>query len=80
MDKAKRDGVPVKVEVQHDSVFPAVPLNPALPAKKRLPFFEDVVISLDQSVRKLKPGMPVKKRVNPWLLESPCANVMSTPR
>eukprot|EP00427_Karlodinium_veneficum_P002152 CAMPEP_0169156962 /NCGR_PEP_ID=MMETSP1015-20121227/54322_1 /TAXON_ID=342587 /ORGANISM="Karlodinium micrum, Strain CCMP2283" /LENGTH=298 /DNA_ID=CAMNT_0009227849 /DNA_START=83 /DNA_END=976 /DNA_ORIENTATION=- len=66
MDKAKRDGVPVKVEVQHDSVFPAVLLNPALPAKKRLPFFEDVVISLDQNVRKLKPGMPVKKRVNPW--------------
>jgi len=80
MDKAKRDGVPVKVEVQHDSVFPAVSLSPALPAKKSLSFFEDVVISLDQSVRKLKPGMPVKKRVNPWLLENPCANVKSTPR
>jgi hypothetical protein len=71
MEKAKRDGVPVKVEPPIGKDLVAVPLNPALPAKKRLPFLNDVAHAVNDSVRKLKPGMPLKKRVSSWLLENP---------
>jgi hypothetical protein len=78
MEKAKHDGVPLKVEPQIALDWPTASLNPAVPAKKKLPF--DVASSMDQSVRKLKPGMPVKKRVSPWLVEHPSAANTVTPR
>jgi hypothetical protein len=72
MEKAKRDCVPVKVELQVDDDFAASQLDPALPAKKKLPFLDDVALTIDEGIRKLKPGMPLKKRVSTWLLEGPC--------
>jgi hypothetical protein len=80
MEKAKRHGVPLKVEPQIDNDLPIVPLKSALPAKKMLPFLNEVANSFDQSIRKLKPGMPVKKRVTPWLLEHSSPIVSVAPR
>jgi hypothetical protein len=79
IEKAKRDGLPVKVESQVGHDHATVPLNPALPAKKKLPFLDDLPIS-DQSMRSLKPGVPAKKRVSPWLLQSADSTVKVTPR
>jgi hypothetical protein len=71
MEKAKRDCVPVKVELQVEDDFVEAPLNPALPAKKNLPFLDDVAHTANDGIRNLKPGTPLKKRVNTWLLEGP---------
>jgi hypothetical protein len=78
MEKAKQDGVPLKVEPQIALGLPTASLNPAVPAKKKLPFA--VARSVNQSVRKLKPGTPVKKRVDPWLLEDPSTVNTVAPR
>lgn len=79
LEKAKRDGLPVKVESQFDNDFATIPLNPAVPAKKKLPFVDNLASS-GQSMRRLKPGVPVKKHVNPWLLQSADTIVKLTPR
>jgi hypothetical protein len=78
MEKAKHDGVPLKVEPQIALDWPTASLNPAVPAKKKLPF--DIASSMTQNVRKLKPGTPVKKRVDPWLLEDPSTASTVAPR
>jgi hypothetical protein len=80
MEKARRHGVPLKVEPLIGNDLPSVPLKSILPAKKMLPFRDEVSDSFDQNLRKLKPGMPVKKRVTPWLLEHSSPIVSVAPR
>lgn len=70
IEKAKRDGAPVKVEPSAAIGCTTVSLDPAMPAKKRLPF-RDLGSSINENLRRLKPGMPLKKCVTPWLLEDP---------
>jgi hypothetical protein len=73
MEKAKRSGLPLKVQPPSEYGSVDTALDPELPAKKRLLSF-DGVQSVDQSIRKLRLGFPVKKRVSPWLLEEPFPN------
>jgi hypothetical protein len=72
MERASRDGLPLKVQPLNVSCFEktASALNPELPAKKRLPRL-DGDTPVEQNIRRVKPGVPVKKRVNAWLLEEP---------
>jgi len=79
MEKAKQDGVPLKVQPLVAMSSSTALLDPTVPAKKKLPF-PDFANSASQSLRKLKPGLPVKKRVVPWLLEDPSSSVQATPR
>jgi hypothetical protein len=74
MEKARRDGLPLKVQAHNEYAFGKMVLNPELPAKKRLPCFDGakpMKLGLEQNIQKVKPSLPVKKRVNAWLLEEP---------
>jgi hypothetical protein len=70
MEKARQDGVPLKVEPKYEYGSEMIALSPDLPAKKRLPFCAGVKAMKD-STRKVKRGYPLKKRVHAWLLEEP---------
>lgn len=76
MEKARRGVDPLKVEPSFAMGLAKVGLDPFMPAKKRLPFF-DGESSFNDNLRGLKPGMPLKKRVTAWLLTDP---VEVTPR
>lgn len=69
---AKRDGVPLKIRLPDDLIV-KIPtsVNASLPLKKR-PVFKDVAGSIPaMALRKIEPGMPVKKRVPNFIFEEP---------
>jgi len=78
MDQAKRDEAPLKVHMEA-GIRAAKNLDPARPAKKK-PILADVALSSTKGFHKLKPGMPVKKRVTPWLLAEPISVLSTVPR
>mmetsp|Transcript_33676 Transcript_33676/g.61981 ORF Transcript_33676/g.61981 Transcript_33676/m.61981 type:complete len:313 (-) Transcript_33676:210-1148(-) len=67
---AKRQGAPLKIRVPDELPMPMT-LNPLLPVKKRPPFQELVGSDAIMALRKLEPGMPVKKRVPNFVFEEP---------
>mmetsp|Transcript_34328 Transcript_34328/g.61848 ORF Transcript_34328/g.61848 Transcript_34328/m.61848 type:complete len:441 (-) Transcript_34328:150-1472(-) len=75
--KAKREEVPLKVWLC-DSVSTRITgLDPQVPAKKRPVFGETAGPGPAAALRRLEPGMPVKKRVSKFFLEEPL--MMSRP-
>lgn len=74
LSRARKSGVPLKVRLPEAAAAFALPLDPALPAKKR-PAFQECARHGPQVP--LDPTMPVKKRV-PSFLEEAC--VLQAPR
>lgn len=69
---AKRDGVPLKVKITGPrEAGLRNRLNPALPAKKKPVFAEFAGTEAAVALRRLEPGMPVKKCVPGFLLDEP---------
>mmetsp|Transcript_18259 Transcript_18259/g.30220 ORF Transcript_18259/g.30220 Transcript_18259/m.30220 type:complete len:150 (-) Transcript_18259:30-479(-) len=68
---AKREGIPLKVKLSDLEAGLRRSMNPALPAKKRPVFAEFAGSEAALALRRLEPGMPVKKCVPSFLLEDP---------
>lgn len=80
MEKAKQDGLPIKISMLHGSADiqkRTPPLDPTMPVKKR-PIMSGSVAQ--ELLDRLKPGVPVKKRVTPWILAEPMRVFPAAPR
>jgi hypothetical protein len=77
IDKATREAAPLKVQMESQVqalVVDKSRLDPTQPVKKRL------LSNSTEGMPKLKPGMPAKKHVTPWLLEEPERSMPAMPR
>jgi hypothetical protein len=79
MQKAKLDGVPLKVSMlsisQEEAPVPHRVLDPMMPAKKR-----PILTEASFGCARLQPGVPVKKRITPWMLAEPIRMLPAVPR
>lgn len=75
MERAREAGAPLKVSMLQDVVTRGRKLDPTFPAKKR-PILPDALPGL----RNLQPGLPVKKRITPWLTAEPARVLPAAPR
>lgn len=79
MEKAKQDRMPLKVSMlQEGAPIRKEGLDPMMPAKKR-PILPERVPSAEL-LRRLEPGVPVKKRITPWLTAEPARLLPAAPR
>lgn len=69
LDRARCDGIPLKVRIPEDIAKNLRSLDYSMPAKKRPPLWPDLALS---SSMNLDPSLPAKKCLSPFLLESPC--------
>lgn len=69
--KAKREEMPLKVWLCDSISALTSGLDPKVPAKKRPVFSEIAGPDVAAALRRLEPGMPVKKRVPKFFLEEP---------
>jgi hypothetical protein len=82
VQKAIHCGAPIKVSMSTACrTFRNPALDPSMPAKKR-PILSDAALGaqVQDHLRSLERGVPVKKRINPWLIAEPLTVLPAAPR
>mmetsp|Transcript_38142 Transcript_38142/g.61506 ORF Transcript_38142/g.61506 Transcript_38142/m.61506 type:complete len:282 (-) Transcript_38142:516-1361(-) len=76
LDRAKAEGLPLKVRIPEAASSSFRALDSALPAKKRVPYWPELAASwaaaASLAVQNLDPQKPAMKRPSSFLLEAPC--------
>jgi len=81
MEKAKKDGEPLKVSMLQEGMpIRKDGLDLMRPVKKRPILVDGFAGNSAELLKRLQPGVPVKKRITPWLTAEPARMWPAAPR